>query len=478
MNGSGETRASFFRREKRPERRRNQPAVLRRSNLKTVFRAFGRKVPALEIFKHDGGLAVRYRRPQGGKRREFDLCLRYLNGTEVCFTLSVERGKNGKWKVLQAVVDAGESAMGVEAVQDFAFLRWYIFPKKERGRVLPPVVALWDVSELTVAACLPPERGGKALPLAQQERWFSGDPESEPPDPGRLLCWWPDPAAWEVSRKTAETLKLVPANAVDVSFYTFSQWKQRADTKRELERLEALLREGTPDAELPDREDERIIAEIMADTLAEDYASYVRRVRTSLAFFKKRGIPVRVTLGDTARASEIFASEGLDPHNSAAWAQVSSAFPEMPDFVLEEYGSCGPLGVVRRAGDLKAAITCYSHWPDSPVMDMAAAAVCMGSQHLVNIACWLNPLKTGDSGAVEKAVDALCEELQRRGVKKIAMIDGVFPFEVCPCCGEMISRVPDEWTAPAPVRVEKVGRNDPCPCGSGLKYKKCCGRFS
>ena len=21
-----------------------------------------------------------------------------------------------------------------------------------------------------------------------------------------------------------------------------------------------------------------------------------------------------------------------------------------------------------------------------------------------------------------------------------------------------------------------VGRNDPCPCGSGLKYKKCCGR--
>jgi SEC-C motif-containing protein len=22
----------------------------------------------------------------------------------------------------------------------------------------------------------------------------------------------------------------------------------------------------------------------------------------------------------------------------------------------------------------------------------------------------------------------------------------------------------------------KVGRNDPCPCGSGRKYKKCCGR--
>ena len=29
-----------------------------------------------------------------------------------------------------------------------------------------------------------------------------------------------------------------------------------------------------------------------------------------------------------------------------------------------------------------------------------------------------------------------------------------------------------------PVRAgKKIGRNDPCPCGSGKKYKKCCGRF-
>jgi tetratricopeptide (TPR) repeat protein len=26
-----------------------------------------------------------------------------------------------------------------------------------------------------------------------------------------------------------------------------------------------------------------------------------------------------------------------------------------------------------------------------------------------------------------------------------------------------------------PVTSTKIGRNDPCPCGSGLKYKKCCG---
>ena len=27
-----------------------------------------------------------------------------------------------------------------------------------------------------------------------------------------------------------------------------------------------------------------------------------------------------------------------------------------------------------------------------------------------------------------------------------------------------------------PRKVQKIGRNDPCPCGSGKKYKKCCGR--
>jgi preprotein translocase subunit SecA len=34
-----------------------------------------------------------------------------------------------------------------------------------------------------------------------------------------------------------------------------------------------------------------------------------------------------------------------------------------------------------------------------------------------------------------------------------------------------------EGTGPATVRKgRKVGRNDPCPCGSGKKYKKCCGK--
>lgn len=29
---------------------------------------------------------------------------------------------------------------------------------------------------------------------------------------------------------------------------------------------------------------------------------------------------------------------------------------------------------------------------------------------------------------------------------------------------------------PKPIISAKIGRNDPCTCGSGLKYKKCCGK--
>ena len=45
------------------------------------------------------------------------------------------------------------------------------------------------------------------------------------------------------------------------------------------------------------------------------------------------------------------------------------------------------------------------------------------------------------------------------------------------------AKVEDKWyfvdgeaVTPQPLAAGKVGRNDPCPCGSGTKYKKCCGK--
>ena len=40
-----------------------------------------------------------------------------------------------------------------------------------------------------------------------------------------------------------------------------------------------------------------------------------------------------------------------------------------------------------------------------------------------------------------------------------------------------LARIREAADRSAPIsRREKVGRNDPCPCGSGKKYKRCCAR--
>lgn len=42
---------------------------------------------------------------------------------------------------------------------------------------------------------------------------------------------------------------------------------------------------------------------------------------------------------------------------------------------------------------------------------------------------------------------------------------------------EKRKEIHDKWkNSKTVVNEHKVGRNDPCPCGSGKKYKKCCGK--
>ena len=90
-----------------------------------------------------------------------------------------------------------------------------------------------------------------------------------------------------------------------------------------------------------------------------------------------------------------------------------------------------------------------------------------------------------------RAADRIIAEMQRHERRF-----GVEPPEqerttliVCACVESGASRQvayakPGEaaalrYTAPRsaapPPQPSKVGRNDPCPCGSGRKYKKCCG---
>lgn len=61
---------------------------------------------------------------------------------------------------------------------------------------------------------------------------------------------------------------------------------------------------------------------------------------------------------------------------------------------------------------------------------------------------------------IERLLDAAADAIPRSVllVRMIAKMRGQRPWR----------------RAPAPARI-KIGRNEPCPCGSGRKYKRCCG---
>ncbi|MGZ6636455.1 MAG: SEC-C metal-binding domain-containing protein [Solirubrobacteraceae bacterium] len=100
-----------------------------------------------------------------------------------------------------------------------------------------------------------------------------------------------------------------------------------------------------------------------------------------------------------------------------------------------------------------------------------------------------------------------CRACGNQGVSPTDPIDGTFEPGIdtvlpmlrarCPDCGastreaELVYGEPDRttdselheiWTemtafvaGPVPRQASEVGRNDRCPCGSGMKFKKCCG---
>ena len=51
--------------------------------------------------------------------------------------------------------------------------------------------------------------------------------------------------------------------------------------------------------------------------------------------------------------------------------------------------------------------------------------------------------------------------------------DGISDMYICPHCMNVtgaVQRMPYHSEV-------RIGRNDPCPCGSGKKYKRCCGKI-
>jgi len=58
-----------------------------------------------------------------------------------------------------------------------------------------------------------------------------------------------------------------------------------------------------------------------------------------------------------------------------------------------------------------------------------------------------------------------------------ALLEHAPAFRSAVAKGELAGRAPGPKAAPFVHRASKTGRNDPCPCGSGKKFKQCCQRL-
>ena len=372
------------------------------------------------------------------KTHEATVELNLLNGRKTEIDLAIKRKKDGTQKIVELLLPKGLSK---EDVDDIAGLHWRIFPAKERGRKLLPVVDCWEKGGEVLVACLSQKYGIEKKSFAAQWR-FAEDPEV-PPDPERLLCWWPDPHAWEIMKETKTYSKYFPLQGYALPFYTFSEWFKRPDTK-----------------------------DVVYAERALEYARYIRRLRTMLLFCRQKNIPVNLTVGKVEKAFDVFEKKSLDPTEQTSWAYAASLFEEMPDVLVEKILPCGPAGIVSSRRQAEATLTYFSHMPESPMLDCVGASIHSGKTRLCGLIAWLNPL--AGEAVYEEAADALFDTFKEYDVTKVCTVNGVLPFESCPECGGLSLRVAD---SNEPVRVgPKVGRNDPCPCGSGKKYKKCCGK--
>lgn len=73
---------------------------------------------------------------------------------------------------------------------------------------------------------------------------------------------------------------------------------------------------------------------------------------------------------------------------------------------------------------------------------------------------------------IEDELAAATERIERSGSFKIAFDTvGITENDI----RTILEEIRKEKVDPIRYQTAKVGRNQPCPCGSGKKYKRCCG---
>jgi len=113
-------------------------------------------------------------------------------------------------------------------------------------------------------------------------------------------------------------------------------------------------------------------------------------------------------------------------------------------------------------GDIPQNVPYPEVWADEPEEEEEGEPVGVGAQNPGPGIAAAPQISDAQRQAAQNSVADLTRTIQRKKEKELAAMQ---------LGGDGSS------TAKQPVIAKKtVGRNDPCPCGSGKKYKKCCGQ--
>jgi len=124
---------------------------------------------------------------------------------------------------------------------------------------------------------------------------------------------------------------------------------------------------------------------------------------------------------------------------------------------------------------LRHSIGLRAYGQRDPILEYKAEGYRMFQELQVNI--WTEICRNIFRSA--SSVDAFQNFLRNLPVQEVHQSASAFGAEERRAANEasdMVDEATDMVSRAEPLRTAvKVGRNDPCPCGSGKKYKKCCG---
>ena len=83
---------------------------------------------------------------------------------------------------------------------------------------------------------------------------------------------------------------------------------------------------------------------------------------------------------------------------------------------------------------------------------------------------WTPVIKTNTD--IDQEVASAMTRVKKSGFEKSFKAVGITEEDI----RDLLTEIQSSKETPFKRESTKVGRNDPCPCGSGKKYKKCCGR--